>query len=227
MSKQKVIDALETLPGDYKDLDLSPIGNKQVLFLFDIDNDQCVYISPRIEEITGHKTNWYKAHKSAHFIKRILHPEDFYSFYLNIILPRPHWSKYYFKLKRKPVSDTKAFKIRIAHNDGYWIRTKGKMLRIFQSKITMPGLLLVYFLPEELENSKEFPNTEIITSREKEILQLISNGYSSKMIATKLNISEETVVSHRKNLLRKFKAKNTAELIKMGMEHHQIGNSRT
>jgi len=91
----------------------------------------------------------------------------------------------------------------------------------------MPGLLLVSFLPEEQENNTEYPNMEIITSREQEILQLISNGYSSKLIAGKLNISKETVVSHRKNLLRKFKAKNSAELIKIAMKHHQIGNSRT
>jgi len=227
MSKQKLIDALKTLPGDYQDLDLSLIGSNHVLFLFDIDHDQCVYISPKIDKITGHKTNWYKTHKSAHFIKRILHPADFHSFYLNIILPRPHWSKYCFKLKKKLVCDTKAFKMRIGHHDGYWISTQGKMLRIFQSKITMPSLLIVSLLPEELENNTEFPNMEIITSREKEVLQLISNGNSSKMIASRLNISEETVVSHRKSLLRKFKAKNSAELVKTAMKHNHIGKSHT
>lgn len=227
MSKQNLIDALKILPGNYQNLDLSPIGNNQVLLLFDIDNDQCLYISPRIEKITGHKTNWYLTHKSAHFILRILHPTDFYSFYLNIILPRPHWSKYFFKLKRKLVCDTKAFTMRIDHHDGYWIRTSGEMLRIFQSKITMPSLLIISFLPDEKEDNREFPSQEIITSREEEILQLISNGYSSKLIAMKINISEETVVSHRKSLLRKFKAKNSAELTKKAMEHGHIGTSHT
>ena len=53
-----------------------------------------------------------------------------------------------------------------------------------------------------------------ISPREKEILQLIANGYSAREIAGHLFISEATVVSHRKNLLIKFKVKNTAELIK-------------
>jgi len=52
-----------------------------------------------------------------------------------------------------------------------------------------------------------------ITKREKEILHLIANGFSTKQIASRLHISYHTVVSHRKNILSKFKVQNTAELI--------------
>lgn len=54
----------------------------------------------------------------------------------------------------------------------------------------------------------------MITKRESEILQLISNGLTNLEIADQLCISTFTVDSHRKNLLLKFKAKNTAILIK-------------
>ena len=53
-----------------------------------------------------------------------------------------------------------------------------------------------------------------LSSRQKEVLQLISDGYNSKEIANLLNISNHTVISHRKNLIEKFEAKNTAHLIK-------------
>jgi DNA-binding CsgD family transcriptional regulator len=53
-----------------------------------------------------------------------------------------------------------------------------------------------------------------VTKKEYEVLQLISNGYSSKKIAEHLHISFHTAESHRKNLLEKFEAVNTAELMK-------------
>lgn len=51
------------------------------------------------------------------------------------------------------------------------------------------------------------------TRREKDVLLLLSKGYCAKEIAAKLYISETTVITHKKNLKRKFNAKNTAELI--------------
>lgn len=53
-----------------------------------------------------------------------------------------------------------------------------------------------------------------ISSREKEVLHLIADGFSSKQIAQKLCISDHTAMSHRKHLLKKFKVRNTAQLIK-------------
>lgn len=53
----------------------------------------------------------------------------------------------------------------------------------------------------------------MITPKEKEILQLISEGFSSKQIAERLSISFYTVQTHRKNMLAKMGVKNTPELI--------------
>jgi len=57
-----------------------------------------------------------------------------------------------------------------------------------------------------------------ITRREKEILQLILDEYTTDEIAEKLFISSSTVISHRKSLLRKLNAKNTAGLVKAAYE---------
>lgn len=54
----------------------------------------------------------------------------------------------------------------------------------------------------------------ILTRREIEVLKLISDGLTNQEIAEKLFISTWTVDSHRKNLLLKFNAKNTAILVK-------------
>lgn len=61
-----------------------------------------------------------------------------------------------------------------------------------------------------------------LSSREAEVLQLISKGLTSKAIAEKLFISINTVKTHRKHLLEKLKVNNTAELIKSAIEHHLI-----
>lgn len=53
----------------------------------------------------------------------------------------------------------------------------------------------------------------VLTRREKEVLELIAGGMTNNEIGEKLFISPSTVDTHRKNLLAKFEAKNTASLI--------------
>jgi DNA-binding NarL/FixJ family response regulator len=53
----------------------------------------------------------------------------------------------------------------------------------------------------------------VLTRREKEVLELIAGGMTNNEIGEKLFISSSTVDTHRKNLLAKFEAKNTASLI--------------
>lgn len=54
---------------------------------------------------------------------------------------------------------------------------------------------------------------EFFSKREKEVLELLAAGLSTRAIADKLFITEKTVESHRKNLVQKAKVKNTVELI--------------
>lgn len=52
-----------------------------------------------------------------------------------------------------------------------------------------------------------------LTKREKEILECIAKGLSTKQIADKLFISRNTVANHRRNMLKKTGAKSSAELL--------------
>jgi len=56
-----------------------------------------------------------------------------------------------------------------------------------------------------------------LTTKEKAVLSLVSSGLTTKEIAGALNISHHTVESHRKNLLRKCGAKNSAELVRKSL----------
>lgn len=71
---------------------------------------------------------------------------------------------------------------------------------------------------ELISNRTTNNNSEpLITRRESEILKLIADGFTNQEIADKLFISASTVDSHRKNLLIKFNAKNTAALVKIAL----------
>ena len=54
---------------------------------------------------------------------------------------------------------------------------------------------------------------ELLTPREREILQMLGEGNSNKEVAAKLNLSLHTVETHRGNLLEKLNLHSTAELI--------------
>jgi len=53
----------------------------------------------------------------------------------------------------------------------------------------------------------------LLTDREKEVLQLLAEGRSSKEVASLLNLGLSTVETHRANLMQKLNLHNTAEIV--------------
>ena len=58
-----------------------------------------------------------------------------------------------------------------------------------------------------------------LTAREMEIIKLIEQEYSNKLIADSLFLSERTIETHRKNIFRKTKTNSVLGLIKYAYEH--------
>ena len=67
-------------------------------------------------------------------------------------------------------------------------------------------------------NEKKKSNGEI-SPREVEILQLICQELTMKEIGEKLFLSEQTIHTHRKNLMKKTKAKNAVGLVKYAFQN--------
>ncbi len=86
---------------------------------------------------------------------------------------------------------------------------KGKQYLSFDAAIAI----------RKTETENEIP---IITRREKEVLELIADGLTNIEIGQQLFISNTTVDTHRKNLLAKFGARNTASLVKIAMQLHLL-----
>lgn len=64
--------------------------------------------------------------------------------------------------------------------------------------------------------------TELISSREKEILQLLAEGNSNKDIAQLLNLSLKTVETHRSNIMHKLGLKSITDLVLYAVRNHII-----
>ena len=57
-----------------------------------------------------------------------------------------------------------------------------------------------------------------ISSREREVLEQISRGFTTQEIATNLFLSPHTIINYRKNLLEKMEVPNSAGLVRRAVE---------
>jgi DNA-binding NarL/FixJ family response regulator len=58
----------------------------------------------------------------------------------------------------------------------------------------------------------------ILTPREREVLQLIAEGYSSREMAARLGVSAKTVESHRFNIMSKMKVRKSSQLVRVAIQ---------
>lgn len=106
---------------------------------------------------------------------------------------------------------------------GYLVKSASKeeieeaILSVYEGKLYM-SLDINLSAAEQ----KEIENAPVISSREKEVLELIADGLTNPQIAAKLFISMHTVDSHRKNLLTKFGINNTASLIRLAAKYNMV-----
>jgi DNA-binding NarL/FixJ family response regulator len=66
---------------------------------------------------------------------------------------------------------------------------------------------------------------ETLTSRQREILQLLGEGHSMKEAAGYLGITPRTVAFHKYRLMQEFRLKNNADVIHFAMRHRLISPS--
>jgi len=84
------------------------------------------------------------------------------------------------------------------NNNLYWPKKVGD--KLFRK---------VILKKESTDNS----NNKLFSDREKEIIKLICQEFSTKEIANHLNLSQKTISWHRENILQKTQSKNTAGLV--------------
>jgi two-component system response regulator NreC len=81
----------------------------------------------------------------------------------------------------------------------------------FFSPVIAATLLDEYL--QTMKQHKVQDSYDLLTDREKEVLQLLAEGKTNKDVAALLNLSPYTVESHRTNLMQKLNLHNTAEIV--------------
>ena len=205
------------------------VGNS-CFFIFNFQLLEFEYISQETQEVLGYDP----AEVSTRTIMENVHPEDREWFIacqdaassFGLALPREKKPKYKLQYDyhvKKPSGEY----IRILHQaividaDEENRITRTLIVLTDISHIKPSGKPSMSYIGMDGEPSyinvdvnKPFQKcADNLTLREREILKLLTQGKSSKMIASDLKIAEETVNKHRKNMLQKKQLANTGELI--------------
>lgn len=195
-----------------------------------------LFLSPRFESITGYRCERFQ-NEGLPFWFSVIHPAD-----VQGVSDRIAKAHYDLATNDAPPGEPLQLEYRIRRADGtvVWIREwkliisfrdrkKDHILGCFCDVSTeknaettavrelldkekdIHGLLAV---AAGYQSRGESANTTLrISQREKQVLQLVAAGSSSKQIAAELSISENTVETHRRRLLQKFGVNNSTALI--------------
>lgn len=197
------------------------------------------YISPNVKQMLGVSAERLVALDYRTFLKEYFHPDDLHIISRNVF---PDLAQYVKENKIKPItriSINYSYRMKTAQDN--WIRIEQQTsplhsdgkdnILLTQSFYQLVGdaemegpkqIELSIFIRNtsglyHLEHSKTYTaensGSASITPRELEILTLLAEGKTSSQIGGMLYISESTVTTHRKNMLKKFGLNNTSELI--------------
>lgn len=112
-----------------------------------------------------------------------------------------------------------------AEADAYVLKNSGKdELLSALYKVCNDGTYysdeIIPLIYSQIEKEKEIKeNTQVLSERERDVLQLILKENTSEEIAKKLHISKKTVDNHRSNILQKTNSKSTIGLVKYALKN--------
>lgn len=167
-------------------------------------------------------------------IYNLIHPEDLAARHILEL-------KFFHLLKKTPIQQRIHFRthslLRMSNAKGEYVPILHRTFYLCnQNNGTLWIALCLYNFASSMEPIQHFEGTiqntatgevikethcsvsEILSPREKEVLRLIESGLPSKQIATRLNISKNTVDRHRQNMMEKLRVGNSVEAIKVARE---------
>jgi DNA-binding CsgD family transcriptional regulator len=205
-------------------------------FVFNAKKADFDFVSPEVEQVLGYSA----AEIDVAQIVSNIHPED-QSWFLNF---ENEVTKFFGRLPAEKVPHYKVrYDFRIRKRTGEYIRLLNQVVIIEHSDsfgvlrafgvhtdithLKAEGTPTLSFIglngePSYLNvNAQEVYSTNqvVLTKREKEILHLLSVGLNTKQISHHLFLSEETVKTHRRNILRKTSKKNVAALLSSAVKN--------
>jgi DNA-binding NarL/FixJ family response regulator len=86
------------------------------------------------------------------------------------------------------------------------------------SQMVLDGFLNREKKRSEIEDAAN-PSGDLLTAREREVIQLLAEGRTSKEVAVTLNLSVKTAETHRTNLMRKLGLHSVADLTRYAVRN--------
>lgn len=224
-------------------LDLFLKTGNHMIFAFSFTEKRYLFMTPNVAAVMGHPAEAF-AEGGFAFTSHVFNQEDFRVYNEHIFRTNLQ------TLKAIPPAEHRncqiMFTFRVKDQYGKWLYLQQQSAYIqsdsFGNPLVSFGIVtdispyktdnrIVYQI-NQLGNSQVrnlttqhyFPNPEEgrLSRREREVLKWMVEGYSSKQIAAKMNLSEHTINTHRCNMLQKTNARNTADLIRYGALNHLL-----
>jgi PAS domain S-box-containing protein len=191
------------------------------IFIYDLNIHQYVWSNGNYKRLLGYTFNNLNKLYLQNW-EQLYHPDD-----VEIVQQQINVLK---------DTENKAFSgfFRMKHKEGRWVWIFCRTVNLKRNPDGTPGLVLgiaidisdqIHTRNQFVELFKEHKRTEntdqlkILTPREREVIIMLSKGYSCKEIAKYFNVSYHTIDTHRKNIARKLNINNKASLIQFAMEN--------
>ncbi|MBM1105428.1 PAS domain-containing protein [Aurantibacter crassamenti] len=222
---EKIVKKYDYEPVSYEPLETFPLNSKQCLYVAHWYADGIIY-QRGLENLTGYTLEEFNMEDLVHHI----HPEDrelvknitqeVVKHVINVNLSEgPAHLFLSFRFRKKDGTYIKLLR----QSSSFELDKEGRMVSNFSlltdiSFIDSSNRVEWSFEANELDlqNFKNIVYTvyqDYFTTREREIIELIAEGYTSGQIAEKLFISIHTVATHRKKILKKAGVSNGIDLI--------------
>lgn len=91
--------------------------------------------------------------------------------------------------------------------------------KVFLSPTISDSVMMMLLSPQEVTAERA---ADLLTPREREVLQLVAEGHTNNAIADTLNISVKTVEKHRANVMAKLEVNDLASLMREGIKQGLI-----
>lgn len=206
---------------------------KRCFFTVDVVKERYDFASRYFSDIFGYKLSWIEnIQHHGDILEERIHPDD-----REQILDRQiKHSRFIYSLPTEDRNNYRTlYQFRLLNRKNNYIQVisrqqvfqtdrNGKAWIILGSMEIAPDQLYtgkIKYIVENLKTGEIFnpeessPIIHSLTPKEREILQLIRQGYLSKEIAYLLHISIHTVNNHRKNILSKLKVDNIIEALNL------------
>ena len=210
--------------------------SQSCIFMVDVFKERYDFASDNFSTIFGYNPSWIKTiRKQGDLLEERIHPDD----RVQLIDYQIEHGQFIYSLSPDERNDyQQIFQYRVLNAKGQYINvvskhqvleedSAGKAWIIMGVMDISPDQRLSDKIKRTVINRKtgailtstQIPLDKQLTNREKEILLLIRQGFLSKEIADRLNVSIYTINNHRKNILAKLNVDNIIEAINVAFDN--------